>query len=56
MKELAQHLDWVVCKEKKQKLGIPTKPKPKVPQPKKKDILGTPTKQVAVLDNKNMED
>ena len=52
VKELAQHLEWIVREEKKRKLTIPTKPNPKVPQRKKTGILSMPTNEIAELDKK----
>ena len=50
--ELAKHLRWVIKKEIKDDIEIPSEPRPKIPQRTKLGVLGTPTDFVKTLDAK----
>ena len=44
--ELAKHMEWIIRQEKKRKLTVPKKPKPRVPERKKTGVLGTPVDEI----------
>ena len=52
MKDLTEHLKWIIRETKKRKLSVPTKPKPNVPTRVVMGIIGTQTDDVDTL-NKN---
>ena len=53
--QLAKWLEWIVCKKKKRKLAIPTKPTANVPQPKKTGQVDTSTDEVTALHKQYIE-
>ena len=56
MKELTEHLEWIICETKKRKLSVPTEPKSNVSTRVTMGILGTQTDDVDTLDKKYLED
>ena len=52
VKELTEHLEWIICETKKRTLSVPTKSKPNVPTRVAMGILGTQTDDVDTLDKK----
>ena len=56
VKELSEHLEWIIRETKKRKLVVPTKPTPNVPTRVAMGILGTQTDDVYTLDKKYLED
>ena len=49
VEELAKHLEWIVCKEKKRKLIIPDKETPNIPQRIEIGQVGTSTDELSSL-------
>ena len=56
VKELNEHLEWIIRETKKRKLSVSTKPKPNVPTHVAMGIFGTQTDDVDTLDQKYLED
>ena len=56
VKELANHLRWIIKEEKRRKLTRPGEPEPDVPKRKKNSSLGTITSFAASLDKKYLAD
>ena len=52
MKDLSEHLEWIIRETKKRNLVVPTKPKPNVPTRVAMGTLGTQTDDVDTLDKK----
>ena len=56
MKDLSEHLEWIIRETMERKLVVPTKPKPNVPTRVAMGIFGTQTDNVYTLDKKYLED